>query len=88
MAGVAYVLYSILYVLGFVMLLRVLISMFAPTPDNPVLYFVCLITEPFVFPVRLVFDFFGAFEDVPFDAAFFVSYAVVLLSAVFCKGMC
>ena len=76
-AGTAKALLSVLEVC---MLLRALLSWFPIRDDNPILLFVCMVTEPIVAPVRALFERFGWFQDSPLDVSFLAAY--LLLSIV------
>ena len=76
-AGTAKALLAILQVC---MLLRAILSWFPIRDDNPILLFVCMVTEPIVAPVRALFDHFGWFQDTPLDFSFLAAY--LLLSIV------
>ena len=59
------------------MLVRAVLSWFPIRDDNPILRFVCMVTEPVIAPIRALFDRFGWFRDFPIDVSFFVSFLLV-----------
>ena len=65
------------------MLVRALLSWFPIRDDNPILRFVCMVTEPLIAPIRALFDRMGWFRNFPIDISFFAAF--LLLS--FVNGM-
>ncbi len=63
----------------FLMLVRVVLSWIPVSDDNAIEEFVYAATEPFVIPVRFVFDKFDALNGLPIDIPFFVSYLGITL---------
>ena len=59
------------------MLLRAVLSWFPIQDDNPVLRFVCLITEPLIAPIRALFDRLGWFQSSPLDISFFATFLLI-----------
>ena len=62
------------------MLVRAVLSWFPIRDDNPILRFVCMVTEPLIAPIRALFDRLGWFRNFPLDMSFFTAF--LLLSAV------
>ena len=62
------------------MLIRAVLSWFPIQRDNPILRFVCMVTEPVIAPIRALFDRMGWFRNFPLDMSFFVAF--LLLSCV------
>ena len=62
------------------MLVRAVLSWFPIRDDNPILRFVCMVTEPLIAPIRALFDRLGWFRNFPLDMSFFVAF--LLLSAL------
>ena len=62
------------------MLVRAVLSWFPIRDDNPILRFVCMVTEPLIAPIRALFDRLGWFRNFPLDMSFFAAF--LLLSAV------
>lgn len=65
------------------MLVRALLSWFPIRDDNPILRFVCMVTEPLIAPIRALFQRMGWFRNFPIDVSFFAAF--LLLS--FVSGM-
>ena len=61
------------------MMLRAILSWF-PMDSNKFVDFLYVITEPFIVPIRLLFEKLGWFQNLPIDISFMVSY--LLLSAL------
>jgi YggT family protein len=62
------------------MLVRAVLSWFPIRDDNPILRFVCMVTEPLIAPIRALFDRMGWFRNFPIDLSFLVAF--LLLSFV------
>ena len=60
------------------MLLRAVLSWFPL--DNRFVDFLHNVTEPFIYPIRRLFERFGWFQGLPIDISFMVSY--ILLSVI------
>lgn len=63
-------------------LLRALLSLFGVSEDNRLLIFAALVTEPVIWPFRVLFDKFGLFEDSPLDIPFLCGVIVLMLAQV------
>ena len=61
------------------MMLRAILSWF-PMDSNKFVDFLYVITEPFIVPIRLLFEKLGWFQNLPIDMSLMVSY--LLLSAL------
>lgn len=61
-------------------LLRAFLSLFGVSEDNRILLFAAYVTEPIIWPFRLLFDRFGLFEDSPLDIPFLCGVAVLMLA--------
>ena len=59
-----------LNVVYFAFLTRMLLPLFFDAAENKIYLFVCLITEPFVIPVRVVLQKFNVLQGSPIDWAF------------------
>ena len=57
------------------MLVRAILSWFPL--DNRFVDFVCAVTEPFVYPIRRLFEKMGWFQGLPLDISFMVSYLLI-----------
>ena len=62
------------------MLVRAVLSWFPIRDDNPILRFVCMVTEPVIAPIRALFDRLGLFRNFPLDMSFFAAF--LLISAI------
>ncbi len=65
------------------MFVRAILSWFPIRDDNPILRFVCMVTEPLIAPIRALFDRMGWFRNFPLDMSFLAAF--LLLS--FVSGM-
>lgn len=64
----------VLDVVSIAMLVRMILSFFAPDPTENRFYLIsCYVTEPFIAPVRAVMVHFNIGQDSPIDWAFFVT---------------
>ena len=61
------------------MLARAILSWF-PMDSNKLTDFLYTVTEPFIYPVRMLFEKMNWFTGLPIDMSFFVSY--ILLSVI------
>jgi len=68
---------ALLSVVQLCFLVRALLSWFPIREDNPFLTLTAMVTDPFIMPVRALFDRFGWFRNVPIDVPFFVSFLLV-----------
>ncbi len=64
------------------MLARAILSWF-PMNSNKFSDFIYSITEPFIYPVRMLFDKMGWFSGLPIDIAFLVTYLLISIILVF-----
>lgn len=60
------------------MMLRAILSWF-PIDSNKFVDFLYTITEPFIVPIRLLFEKLGWFQNLPIDISFMVSYLLLSL---------
>ena len=71
-------------VLQIAFLVRMVFSLFDPTGESKLGSLLFVITEPFVMPLRLLFEKLHWFEDSPLDFAFFFTALLVgILQTVF-----
>ncbi len=70
----------LLFVVQTAMLLRAILSWFFMDEDNRVMAILYAVTEPFIVPVRALFEKLGWFRNLPIDISFFVTY--LLLSII------
>lgn len=71
-----------LYVLDTAMLLRALLSFLPINEDGVLASFVYGITEPFIMPLRALFEKHGWFEGSPLDMPFFFTYMIIMLGSM------
>ena len=64
------------------MLLRAILSWFPMNP-NRFTDFLYGITEPFIYPVRLLFEKMNWFQNLPIDVSFLVTYLLLSLVTMF-----
>ena len=79
---VANVVVLLLSALQLAMLLRAILSWF-PMDSNRFTDFLFGITEPFIYPVRLLFEKLNWFQNLPIDISFLVTYLLLSLLTVF-----
>jgi uncharacterized protein YggT (Ycf19 family) len=72
----------LLYVVDTAMLVRAILSLFMLSDDNPLSMLVFGITEPFIMPIRALFDKLGWFEGVPIDMAFLITYMIIMMASM------
>lgn len=81
MEAVIYVIAAIvaivLDVCSFAFLLRAIMPIFIDVESSKFYLFVCLITEPFIVPVRFILAKLNLFQGTPFDWSFTISYLVI-----------
>ena len=58
------------------MFVRAILSWF-PVGDNKFTEFLYAVTEPVVYPVRLLFEKMNWFQNLPIDVSFFVAYLLL-----------
>ena len=66
--------------LQFAMIIRAVFSWFMPDDSHPLMKFLLSVTEPVIFPVRVILDRFESLQRIPIDISFFVTY--ILLSLI------
>ena len=62
----------------FAMLARAILSWF-PMNSNKLTDFLYAVTEPFIYPVRMLFDKMNWFSGMPIDISFLVSYLIITI---------
>lgn len=72
----------LLYVLDMAMLLRALLSFLPINEEGVLASLVYGITEPFIMPLRALFDKLGWFEGSPLDMPFFFTYMIIMLGTM------
>lgn len=66
----------------FAMLLRAILSWF-PIDSNKFTDFLSVVTEPFIQPVRMLFEKMGWFQNLPIDISFLASYMILSVILMF-----
>ena len=70
------------------MFLRVIFSLFGADPNGGFYGILCLVTEPFILPVRYVLESIEAIRNMPIDLSFFVTYLILnLVSGLLARGI-
>ena len=64
-------------------LLRALMPLFCDVETNKIYLFVCIVTEPFIIPVRAILVKFNWLQGSPFDWSFTISYLLIALVRMF-----
>ena len=72
----------LLYTLDTAMLLRAILSLLMLGEDNPFSMLLYGITEPFIMPLRALFEKFGWFEGSPLDMPFFFTYMLIMIGSM------
>ena len=67
----------VLDVCSFAMLVRALMPIFFDVENSKVYLFACLITEPFIIPVRFLLVKFNLLQGTPIDWSFTISYLLI-----------
>ena len=65
----------------FAMLARAILSWFPI--DNKFVDFLHAVTEPFIYPVRMLFEKMNWFSGLPIDMSFFVTYIIISVVLIF-----
>ena len=73
----------LLSVIDFAMLLRVLLQFFVDVTTNKIYALCVMLTEPIIFPFRLLFAKFHIGEGLPIDLPFFVGYIAMTFITLF-----
>ena len=69
--------------LQLMMLVRAIMSWFPVDDDNVILRFAYAVTEPFIYPVRLLLDRIPALREMPIDISFSVTFLLLFLLQLF-----
>ena len=73
------VVYYFIEAIEFAMLARAILSWIPLDDDNPIDDFITAITEPFIYPVRVLLERFDAFQNSPIDVSFFITYIILII---------
>lgn len=68
-----------LEVVSFAMIVRMILPFFIDPMENRIYAISCLVTEPFIAPVRAVMVRFNIGQDSPIDWAFSITYIIIWL---------
>lgn len=63
-------------------LVRAICSLLPLSEDNPILVIAAMMTEPIIFPFRMLFERFGWFRNSPIDIPFFVAFLFIQMLGV------
>lgn len=69
--------------LQLMMFVRAIMSWFPVDDDNVILRFAYAVTEPFIYPVRLLLDRIPSLREMPIDIAFSVTFLLLFLLQLF-----
>lgn len=61
------------------MLARVLVPLFADVEESRFYAFLCVVTEPFIMPIRFLLVKFNILQDSPIDWSFSITYILIIL---------
>lgn len=67
------------------MFLRAILSWFPISEDSAILRFIYTVTEPIILPVRLLLSRFPAFQDLPIDLSFSITFLLLFLLQIFLR---
>ena len=70
-----------LYVVDIAMLGRAVLSWFPTEEPTRIGAFLYVVTEPFIMPIRTLFDKMGWFQGSPLDMSFFFTYMLIMLGS-------
>lgn len=79
---IAAIIAIVLDVCSLAMLVRALLPLFFDAEGSRVYLFVCLITEPFIIPVRFLLHKFNLLQNSPIDWSFTITYMLIALIRV------
>ena len=70
------------------MFLRVIFSLLRADPNSGFYGILCLVTEPFILPVRYVLESIEAIRNMPIDLSFFITYLILnIISGLLARGL-
>ena len=67
-----------LSLLQLLMMIRAVLSWFPIDDSSTIVRFITLVTEPIVYPVRILLDKIPFFANLPIDLSFFVAYMLLI----------
>lgn len=59
------------------MFLRAILSWFIHDEDSKIMFFLAVVTEPFIIPVRVICSRIKALDDIPIDIPFFIAFLLL-----------
>ena len=68
-----------LSIVSFAMLVRMIIPWFTDPTENKIYFISCLVTEPFIAPVRAIMIKLDIGQKTPIDWAFTITYLIIIL---------
>lgn len=72
----------LLSILELLMLGRAILSWFPLEDDHPLVQFFYGITEPVIYPVRVLLERYDVFQGLPIDMAFFITFILINILAI------
>lgn len=72
----------LLSILELLMLGRAILNWFPIDEDNALVQFLYGITEPVIYPVRMLLERFDLFQGLPIDMAFFFTFILINILAI------
>ncbi len=85
---ITYIIFGTIRVLAsalcLLMFARSIISLFASEKTEKILFFLTAVTEPVIYPVRLLFDALNINSDIPIDIPYMVTFLLLILIETFC----
>lgn len=72
----------LLSILELLMLGRAILSWFPIDEDNPLIQFLYGVTEPVIYPMRMLLERFDLFQGLPMDMAFFFTFILINILAI------
>ncbi len=73
---------TLIEALQFAMLIRAILSWFPLSDDNKIEAFLFGVTEPLIYPIRVLFEKFDSMRNIPIDIPFFVTYLILTVLSV------
>ncbi len=70
--------HTFISIMVLLLLVRAVLSFFA-SEESRLLIFSCIVTEPVIYPVRVLLSHIPALEDFPIDISFMVTYLILIL---------
>ena len=80
---IKYTVSALIDVLLFAMLIRAITSWFDPMREGKLSLFLMVLTEPVIFPIRMLCDKMNWFENLPIDMPFLLTMIIITLLQLF-----